>query len=783
MKILIDGQPCDRFRRRLSIPCFDARRLSDLDALRQGRSMTFTLPRTPHNDRMMGDARDLHTGFKFNAQSHTARITHNGATLIEGSVRLVETTDRRYTLEIRTGDGNWANDAALRTLADSTLDFRMTLTPFNIEKGWKDSSPVKFFPVARDRYPDSNNPDDLKDTQQIYSVNDYHPFIALEPLLRRSIEDSGYTLRSRFFSSPFFRSLHISGAYARRDTSALVNRMGFKASRSHDITATASYAGMVYADPQRDTNSLGNLMQTASPFDPDPQGHTRTDLYNNGGCLTMDYGQMTYTPKMEVTASFEYHLKYTTSHRIVSRTRLRGFDSVYLGPGTNLRFAIANRYEDRRPALKPDYQYRVIVFDHSPGDTYELTLRRNEGPERHWLSFSGRSAQVVSPTNLSDHTAVLWYTSNGVRRPYPGDWALYDGFIGEFGTTTLEFRVVSAPEKISPASPKTFFDIHFYGAEPDMQLTLHRESSMKVVFDPGPGYGANLTFGDIAHHPVRHIELFEAVRQMFNLRIFTEQATRTVVIEPDGEFYPDDRIVDWSDRTVDDHSVKIADMALDAHRHTELSYLEPQGRIDPDLRPSWGRWTMQTGNSASKPGRLSLCNPLFHPAVSIDRQVATAPSALLLSVGDRDAVEDTGLNFPMVVVSFLGMHPLPEGERWSDSSAEYPLAAFHFAGDGALPPSTLCFEDRDHATGLHVNYDRPWRERLLRERITLRMQITADEMAALLLPGVAEVSIRSLFRISTGRECILARLESIDDYDPDDRTAVCTFCRTLKDQP
>ena len=53
------------------------------------------------------------------------------------------------------------------------------------------------------------------------------------------------------------------------------------------------------------------------------------------------------------------------------------------------------------------------------------------------------------------------------------------------------------------------------------------------------------------------------------------------------------------------------------------------------------------------------------------------------------------------------MHPLPGDERWGYPSgrSEYPLAAFHFAGDDAAEGFTLCFEDRDGQQGLHRFYD------------------------------------------------------------------------------
>lgn len=387
---------------------------------------------------------------------------------------------------------------------------------------------------------------------------------------------------------------------------------------------------------------------------------------------------------------------------------------------------------------------------------------------------------------MTDDTPVLWYLRNGVRHPCDKDWALYDGFVGETGSTTVEFRVRSSPQTLSPQSPKTFFDLHFFGAEEGMAFTLHKESSVEVAFAAGPGYGQMLSFKDIAGHRVTQQEVLDALQQMFNLRFFTEEATRTVVVEPEEAFFRRRTIADWSRRRCDGTPVETCDRALDLHDSTALSYLAPDGRTargQDDSQPPFGTWKAETGTFASKMGCRQLRNPLFHPVMSVGRQITTAPSALLLSVGDRDATDDDGVNFPMTVVRYFGMHPLPESEKWcaATRSDRYPLAAFHFRGDNSRLPATLCFEDRDGAKGLHSYYDRQLEEMKHRERVTLRMWLPAAEAESLLLPTVAETSIRSLFAIDIGEGRILAHLDKIDDYNPDDGTAQCTFVRILQD--
>lgn len=788
MEIRIDGTRCDIFRRKVSLPCFDPAQLTDPEAAREGSKVTVALPRTPRNDNILLDAADLHTGLKFNFAEHRAAIMHDGATLVEGVARLTEVTEKEYRLEIRTGGSRWATAAAQTLVGDTKIDFDFLLTPLDIERGWSDDSPVKFFPVTRDRYPDAHNPDDLKTTQQLLTIDDYHPFIHVGTLLRAIFSQAGYKAEGSFLTSPLFSSLYMSGAYPSRDTAAMVGRMGFKASRTADIATHATHMGMVYADGKRTANSVGNLVTTASPFDYDSDQRLKTGLFNNGGCFDIAHDDIVYTPPMEVTASFEYHIKYTTQHRILTRDRLKCIDRIFLGAGTDIRLQVANCYEDRRNSFRGNYQYRVMVFDHNPADTYELTTRAGEnGTDHPWREFSGHTTVAVSPAT-QDTVAVLWCIRNGQRRRYEGDWALYDGFVEEFGQTTVEFKVNSSPEKISPAAPKEFFDIHFMGGDPDALFILHKETSLRVLFHAGPGFGSRLKFKDVACHPVRQIELLGALQQMFNLRFFTEEPTRTVIIEPRDLFYRTDSVTDWRGKTLADTPVRITDTALETHDRLLLGYLDSEGELrrhDRDSPLPFGSWETRSGTFASKMGRRSVRNPLFHPSITLDRQITSAPAAHLIAVGDRDSLSSDGINFAPLIVRYMGLCPLPPNQKWSaDSRADhYPLAAFHFAGEGSTPPFTLCFEDRDNARGLHSFYDRQIADERFREQVTLTLRLTAEEVEALLLPRVSATSIRSLFRIDTPCGEILAHLTAIADFDPRHGTARCTFRRVMTDPP
>ena len=444
MELNIDGKPCDLGSERIAVPGYDAAALADVEAAREGRSLTLTIPATMRNDALAGFARDPHTAERFNATLHMAVLTAEGSVMLSGTVRMLSASDEGYRIEFRDGGAGWAKNAARRMFNALGVDFRAALTPETILAGWTDDSPVKFFPIRRDEYPQRNSPTDLLPAQRLLTVDDYHPFLHVATLVETIFGEAGYRIESRFMESDLFRSLYMSGAYASRDTAALAARMGFFARRLSSATAKADYSGRVDANPNTALNSVGNIVETATPQTPDADGEPVPGLSNNGGCFGFDRGNIVFTPTTEVSAGFEYYLKYTTDHVIQSRQRLKGFDSVYFGTGADMRFTLANRYEDRRGEIAPNHSYTAIVFDHAEGRQYRLNYTKNGTADTLWAEFSARTAQVVTPAAGSVANPVLQVRSGTRWEPYAGDWALYDGYIAERGETTVELRVRTA---------------------------------------------------------------------------------------------------------------------------------------------------------------------------------------------------------------------------------------------------------------------------------------------------------------------------------------------------
>ena len=447
---------------------------------------------------------------------------------------------------------------------------------------------------------------------------------------------------------------------------------------------------------------MGNIVETATPQSVDADGEAVSGLCNNGNCFSTDNGKIVFTPPAEINVGFEYYLKYTSEHRIVSRTRLKGFDTIYLGPGSEFRFELANRYEDLRGAIVPNFTYRALAFDHIAGVQYRLTYTRNGAAGTVWTDFAARSAQVTTPASGTVADPVLFVRSGSQWVPYAGDWALYNGYVGETGETTVEVRLRTAAESVSPASPKYFNLIYFAGAEPGMALTLHKECSLRPRFLSAPGFGSRIAFADVAQHRIRQAELLEALGHLFNLRFYTEEATRTVWIEPEGEFFGAGPEVDWSRRTDFSQPVERREIAPEIHEVRTWRYQDGDGavtRFDAGEESPLGSWSFNAESYAARQGEKVLRNPLFAPSLNTAGHYLNAPSALILRVGDRDGAEEDGTNFTPRIVRYAGMHPLPAGERWGYPSgrAEYPLAAFHLAGEEGF---TLCFEDRDGHRGV-----------------------------------------------------------------------------------
>lgn len=743
MKLTIDQIPCDLDPSQRIALDYDAQDLADVRSGNEGHALRLRLPATRTNDRIFGFAAEPYTGQRFNAAQHTAVLSDGEAKLLQGSVRLLsaayDSDPEGYLIEIRSGTSEWARQAAAEMFNTLGISFSGRLTPTMIRQTWTNNTPVKFFPVCRDEYTPELSSVELIPVERFLSVDDYHPFISAATVVQTLFSEAGYTLESDFLNGEFFRSLYLSGAYSSRDTNALRNRMDFLARRTTTAATTANSDGRVYANPYKSINSVGNFVETVNPNDQNDLGETLTDVFSNNHCFTVEDGEIVFRPMTSVTVAFEYHIRYITDHRILDRNRLKGIDSFYLGDGTEVQGALANRYADRRNSTKPAFQYRAIVFNHTEGNSYRLTCTVN-GTAGHAIGeFDSRSALVTTPSGSTVTAPVLLCKAAG-STTYTGDWALYDGYIGETGQTEVEMTVRTNPVTVTPTSPKTFSTIYFYGAEPGMKFSLSRQCTLRPDFTGAPGLNTPISFEDVARHRVRKWVVLDALRHLFNLRFYTDEETRTVYVEPADDFYRLGQTFDWSSRIDRSQPILLGDAAQDAERVRIYKYREADGavtRLNATLEEPFGQWRLVNDSAAAIDRERSLANPFFSPTVSETECYADAPSALVLRVGDRDASDTADRSsFTPRIVRYCGMQPLPAGERWGYPSTgdSYPLAAFHRNDpDNGF---TLCFEDRDGQQGLHRFYDTQAEQEKRCQHLTLHLRLEPCDIEGVI--GVPE---------------------------------------------
>ncbi len=772
VEIFIDDKRCDveaGYQPDGDLFTFDAEAFSSLDKARTGRSTTLRLPLSPTNDNIMCFAADPTVGAPFNSSLHRGRVVVNGVELLAGVATLQaianEDSMGYYIVSIRDGAGDWIDTIASRSLLDVELNFAETLDYEFIEQSWHGDQTVRYLPVRYDDYREPYDNESLYAPQRVMTVGDYHPFISVEKMLRAIFDGVGYSVESRFMKSKEFCKLHFSGCYPKAGASLtrLDNSSGFKAGRLSDATTTADVMGRIWMSPLMLTSSVGNFVQTTEG----------SDLYNNRHVLQISSEGVEYHPSVEVNVSWEIFLKYTTDYRIVSSQRLQGFDALYVDTGCDLDIPLVNPYKDRRASVAAGVQYKCFVFDLVGGSTYKLVYRRASG-DTLLQTITAAESSFTMPSISGGECLLL--DANGNK--YAGDWAIYDGYVERTGQTDVEITLLTPPERLTPSKGKSFTKMYMHGASQGQRMTLSSQCTLRPVFTSSPALGSAITSASILNHDVTQLEFVEAIQQMFNLRIATCEESKTICIEPYDDFY-DGSLRDVSIFADRKSPMCASDLACEHRKALSLCYrAEGDGAVlrhNTKTGEVFGQWSATLPSYAAKMGRERRANALFCPTISTAGIHASAPSALIMQVGDRDA--DTMEEVSMRVVRYEGMRALPTGERWGAPSfgEEYPFAAFH-----APKEFTLCFEDRDGVQGLHRYYDREWQELSLRRRLSLSLTLPSHA-----LPSLADATqgggARDIYRLSIAGQRASYYLHRITGYDAATRRAQCEMIRTAED--
>ena len=328
-----------------------------------------SLPATSTNRMVMGFAEQLATD-SFNAAEHTLTVEIDNRVVASGVAVLScaesEGEQVRYQIDVQSDLPSWRDAVGEKTIAELSFDFDTTINAEKVQESWREGEvAVRFLPVCRKAVNADMTGAEVTNVTKPLAADDYHPFLHLRSVVEQTFKDAGYTVESEFMASEEFRSLYMSGAFPDGDVEELERYMGFLARRAETATATADYAGCVYASPIYSSHTLGN------PVDINTLNHWG-DTYNKNGCLRLINGRMAWVPTREVSVGFIYELKYRTECRILSRERLTGFDKVWLDGATCHSFNITNPYVDHRDNPSAGFVYRLVVFGAQESDKFKI---------------------------------------------------------------------------------------------------------------------------------------------------------------------------------------------------------------------------------------------------------------------------------------------------------------------------------------------------------------------------------------------------------------------------
>lgn len=794
MRLFIDGReiPVDSTDKVALV--FDSSDLADVASGRTADKVTLRVPSTPETDLLFGNGGDPLSAERFNSVRHRAELTEEGVAIFAGTALLGSVTRSSegvfYSLCIKGDTALWARSAALRKLSDAQIDFETEFTPDNIVAGWSDRSPVKFFPVDREERDTAGSSTSIFPAQSVMTTDDYWPFVSVEALVRAIFADAGYDIESKFIKSLFFRSLYMSGSYSAPDAASRKRTMDFLAGRTSDASAKADMFGRVYLTAAVKSNSVGNIVDCTDNFVYDSDGRPQaTGFFTTNSCFGIgEDGIAAFRPLREAVVGFEFSIAFKTDYTILSREELGGFNTVYLGSGVSIPFRLENRFTDNRDNPQPKYSYKLAVFD-MDNDLYDYILTADlDGTTTTIHSPSARVTAITMPAagRITNMKLLSKPKEAQVYRPAASDWALYWGYVEERGETEVEINVRTPAEHLSPSSVKRFDNLFIEGAEAGMSFTLLRRTTVRPIFTATAGYGSHLTFGDVAPSDIRQCELLSALAQMFDLRFATDEATKTVRIEPYADFYSGET-VDWSDRIDLDSPIVVSDASQALHERITLGYAADDAavaRFNAENATRLGRWSFECGSQAALDGEQTLLNPLFSPTASRFGCRRDAPSAWIMQVRGADDESDDALtgNFSPRIVSYAGLQPLDNGERWGLPFAEggYPLAAFRFDGNLRTPGFTLGFEDSAGLKGLNRYHARRLNDEAQGVTVTLSLRLLPHEAAALQQFCTGEASVGSLFRLDFegGTAGALYTLLKVDGWNPSSPSVRCTFLKT-----
>jgi hypothetical protein len=750
---------------------------------RANYSKSITIPATPLNRRLMGDCEQPLAAQMFNHTLHTARVEVDGCIIIEGTIYLTASfvaTDGYYRFYIIGNAREWIATAR-KSIAELLPEARFSFDEEHIRRGLTQQAEsgggalLKFFPVER-----RGVAADINHHNRLLADN-YHPFVNLSQLLRVLFDKAGYAVESEFLDSEFFRGLYMSGRWSEHRFEEWAQRMDFFAVLNENSPEVyADESGRVYADPTANFSTVGNLVDM-------PDGNHGS--FNKGALQQDSTGRILFAPTSPVRVAFEHRLRFFTDYRVASRQRLEGLNRIRPAFGDEVEVPIPNTFRDHRgEPLESGHTYSLIIFDHDPEALYRLYAKvvTNPNADLGNLSLGDYTEKLLYTTSLREgqfsHSHKgrvvaprLEMVKDGLSYSPTSDWAIYDGSVREYGTTMLDVTLRSKAREYSPANPKYFDMFCFGGSGEPFSMQLLAGSSLRPIFIPHPIEGEELSWGDVMNYSFTGLDLLSALKELFDLQIYTDPLARKVCIEPRSEWCDPRVVVDLTGRIDSSKGVVVEELGADHPQRLTLAYRrgdkaaeelsEIEGR-------EYGLWSEQIDNIFATEGERRVENGLFAASVTTSGTLSGCPSASLIMVGDSEPHAPSSVayhNFLPKVVHYRGLHPLPFGEQMeypSGVGGKYPLLTFYDDGELGGTPSSLLFSRRYGVEGLG-RYWQPQVDMLNHSRrITLYASLRPEEVEQIVVPTSTKRDFRAHYLVEVDGQRLLCRLEEVVDYNP-----------------
>ena len=396
-----------------------------------------------------------------------------------------------------------------------------------------------------------------------------------------------------------------------------------------------------------------------------------------------------------------------------------------------------------------------------------------------------RATNVLSFQNFKGDTHLFLTTCDNYRAYKDAEVKLYK--FAEEDTLTFDLQLLTPAFNVSTLESADlsvgFTSSKATELEYEELLVSVGNGTLAPKFNNALPFGYPISLNDVGGETLA-TDALKAIMHLFNLRIYANSDTKTVHILPYNEFYSDD-VVDWSDRVDRDKGIEITTVGDNIGNALVLKYLSAIPAVEDY-------------NKHHKAPYLSWRYPLLNKRTNqdyeIENTVFTAPMEIdtaeifpttqwggLLNMVDKEA-QDTLDNLdygdiPQVLVQT--QTPTADPSDYIQYVGSTGLLAEYLQPEFVITDieanTNIAFDDRNGVAGLHKYYDKQVNAWNYGKRITCYCRVEPQEIESLRKADTSVVDFRSKFKLNIDGEDIYCRLESIENYEPQNATHKCTF--------